>query len=98
MILHFCDPDLRPKVTNISIGSSQYSKQLYSKNYVQINTSVCLEVCSLTDVHTGKLNIDITSLQARSADLPASPAGLLGRFAPSGFALASRSRAIRASR
>ena len=28
-----------------------------------------------------------TSLQARYADLPASPAGLLGRFAPSGFAL-----------
>ena len=27
-----------------------------------------------------------TSLQARSADLPASPAGLLCRFAPSGFA------------
>ena len=42
-----------------------------------------------------------TSLQARSADLPASPAGLLGRFAPSGFVLASRSlrsRAFRASR
>ena len=40
-----------------------------------------------------------TSFQARFADLPASPAGLLGRFAPSGsrfayqarFALASRS-------
>ena len=31
-----------------------------------------------------------TSLQARSADLPASPAGLLGRFAPSGFALRAR--------
>ena len=31
-----------------------------------------------------------TSLQARSADLPASPAGLLGRFAPSGFALCAR--------
>ena len=27
-----------------------------------------------------------TSLQARSADLPASPAGLFGHFAPSGFA------------
>ena len=26
-----------------------------------------------------------TSLQARYANLPASPAGLLGRFAPSGF-------------
>ena len=48
-----------------------------------------------------------TSLQARSADLPASPAGLLGRFAPSGFALRARialasrslrSRAFRASR
>ena len=40
-------------------------------------------------------------LQARSADLHASPAGLLGRFAPSGFALASRSlrsRTFRASR
>ena len=37
-----------------------------------------------------------TSLQARSADLPASPAGLLGRFAPSGFALASRSLRSRA--
>ena len=32
----------------------------------------------------------ITSLQARSIDLPASPAGLLGRFAPSGFALRAR--------
>ena len=31
-----------------------------------------------------------TSLQARYADLPASPAGLLGRFAPSGFALRAR--------
>ena len=31
-----------------------------------------------------------TSLQARDADLPASPAGLLGRFAPSGFALRAR--------
>ena len=31
-----------------------------------------------------------TSLQARSADLPASPAGRLGRFAPSGFALCAR--------
>ena len=31
--------------------------------------------------------IKYTSLQARSADLPASPAGLLDRFAPSGFAL-----------
>ena len=32
-------------------------------------------------------NLCFTNLQARSADLPASPAGLLGRFAPSGFAL-----------
>ena len=31
-----------------------------------------------------------TSLQARYADLPASPAGLLGRFAPLGFALRAR--------
>ena len=45
--------------------------------------------------------IKSTSLQARSADLPASPAGLLCRFPPSGFALASRSLrscAFRASR
>ena len=33
-----------------------------------------------------------TSLQARSADLPSSPAGLLGRFAPSAFSLASLAR------
>ena len=40
-----------------------------------------------------------TSLQARYADLPASPAGLLGRFAPSGFALrASRSHLARSAR
>ena len=32
-----------------------------------------------------------TSLQARYADLPVSPAGLLSHFAPSGFALASHS-------
>ena len=41
----------------------------------------------------------IISLQARFAGLPTSPVGLLGRFAPSGFALASRllrSRAFRA--
>ena len=31
-----------------------------------------------------------TSLQARDADFPASPAGLLGRFAPSGLALRAR--------
>ena len=37
------------------------------------------------------LRLMLTSLQARDADLPASPAGLLGRFAPSDFALASRS-------
>ena len=34
--------------------------------------------------------IEYTSLQTRTADLPASPAGLLGRFAPSGFALRAR--------
>ena len=33
-----------------------------------------------------------TSLLARSADLPASSAGLLGHFAPSGFALRARMR------
>ena len=45
--------------------------------------------------------IIFTSLQARYANLPASPAGLLGRFAPLGFALPScslHSRAICASR
>ena len=31
-----------------------------------------------------------TSLQADYADLPARPAGLLGRFAPSGFTLRAR--------
>ena len=39
-----------------------------------------------------------TSLQARSADLPASPAGLLGRYAPSGFALRARISHARVSR
>ena len=39
----------------------------------------------------------ITSLQARYANLPASPAGLLGRFTPSGFALAFRRKQKRVS-
>ena len=38
------------------------------------------------------LHIICTNLQARSADLPARPAGLLGRFAPSGFTLCARTR------
>ena len=33
----------------------------------------------------GQSYFNNTSLQARSSDLPASPAGLLGRFAPSGL-------------
>ena len=47
------------------------------------------------NVLSGLSCLQFTSLQARDADLPASPAGLLGRFAPSGFALASRSHLAR---
>ena len=48
--------------------------------------------CQLCRVQNGSISgfswiIYVTSLQARFASLPASPAGLLGRFAPSGFTL-----------
>ena len=51
----------------------------------------------MKSITQGKVTMDSTfsfffqtSLQARSADLPASPAGLLGRFTRSGFALRAR--------
>ena len=52
--------------------------------------AVLINVYGISMEQTNVLNSTYTSLQARDADLPASPAGLLGRFAPSGFALRSR--------
>ena len=69
------------------------------------DASVRLEFCSLRDTQTPnvpKYDINsvfiITSLQAHYADLPASPAGLLGSFAPSGFALCACISLVHVSR
>ena len=70
---------------------NQSAVTMYKTNYVD-----GLSYQTRVHVHeTYPIDFDVesfknTSLQARDADLPASPAGLLGRFAPSGFALPAR--------
>ena len=63
---------------------------LASLAYVLRSRSQEQQQCTgLTDGATA-LEVFPSSLQARYADLPASSAGLLSRFAPSGFALCAR--------
>ena len=57
-------------------------------NVIIVFTSQFIQVVVV--VRKSGFLIKSTSLQACSADLPASLAGLLGRFAPSGFALRAR--------
>ena len=66
---------------------SQESSTCRDMEAVCVVTKVETQLVEAENIISVGLCLIHTSLQARSADLPASPAGLLGRFAPSGFAL-----------
>ena len=68
------------KLSFIVLLLDVHEEEFSNLNFYLFLVEELLSLCSLFT----------TSLQARSADLPASPAGLLGRFAPSGFALCAR--------
>ena len=72
-------------------GKYLNESRLYQTARHSIRNSLC-DIDRTHDKNDNVVNKEIlcfvdTSLQARYADLPASPVGLLGRFASSGFAL-----------
>ena len=80
--------------------SSSASRSLGGLRAFWASRSLSLRAAAMYSLnrHCHSLEVFPSSLQARYADLPASPAGLLRRFAPSGFAPAFCSLRLRTLR
>ena len=77
---------IKCRISDEKILSMMFSKKLDDPKSADVN-----HIVYVIGTHINRcMFYKLTSLHARYADLPASPAGLLGRFAPSGFARVSR--------